>query len=329
MRKRKRTRNIGKSVLVIAALWMAVVGQASAQSTPAVNLDAVDAGAHPSLRALVFAPATTPVPAASPTAVPVSGGSSLIQWVSNNLPLTIAMAAAGLLLILICIIAIVVALRVWRSSAHQSAQEPPACPQHPLEEATFPGAPPRPASAPTVAGQSAPPGPGIRAASPGTVPGLAPAKAWPSPFQPSTPSPPTTPVSPPHTSSQSSLKSGQADKPVTPPTPGDTVIIRRGPKRKVLGMLVDKKASWWHFDIDKPTVTIGRAPGNNFVVEHATVSRQHAVIKTEGAQLRLYDLGSANGAFVNGRRVREPVALEDGDMVRLGEVEFVFKRIVL
>ena len=114
-----------------------------------------------------------------------------------------------------------------------------------------------------------------------------------------------------------------------PPTSGDTVIIQRGPKLKVLGRLVDKKASWRHFDIDKPTVTIGRAPGNHCVVENVTVSRQHAVIKIEGEDLRLYDLGSANGAFVNAKRVREPVALQDGDMIRLGEAEFIFKRVVL
>jgi pSer/pThr/pTyr-binding forkhead associated (FHA) protein len=107
------------------------------------------------------------------------------------------------------------------------------------------------------------------------------------------------------------------------------VIIQRGPKLKVLGRLVDKKESGRRFDIDKPTVTIGRAPGNNFVVEHATVSRQHAVIKREGEDLRLYDLGSANGTFVNDKRVREPVALQDGDTVRLGEAELIFKRVVL
>ena len=72
---------------------------------------------------------------------------------------------------------------------------------------------------------------------------------------------------------------GDAEKPVTPPTSGGTVIIQRGLKLKVLGMLVDKKESSRRFDIDKPVVTIGRAPGNNFVVEHATVSRRHACIE--------------------------------------------------
>jgi hypothetical protein len=140
--------------------------------------------------------------------------------------------------------------------------------------------------------------------------------------------PPLAPVSPPLTSFQPS-KPGDAEKPVTPPTSGGTVIIQRGPKLKVLGMLVDKKELSRRFDIDKPVVTIGRAPGNSFIVEHATVSRQHATIKIEGEDLRLYDLGSANGTFVNDKRVREPATLHDGDTVRLGEAEFIFKRVVL
>ena len=166
-------------------------------------------------------------------------------------------------------------------------------------------------------------------ASPGAAPGPAPGDSRPGPFQPSTPSPAISPVSPPKTPFQPSTKLGDAEKPVTPPTAGSTVIIQRGPKLKVLGTLVHKTESLRRFDIDKPTVTIGRAPGNNFVVEHATVSRQHAVIKIEGQDLRLYDLGSANGTFVNDKRVREPVVLQDGDTVRLGEAEFIFKRAVL
>jgi len=119
------------------------------------------------------------------------------------------------------------------------------------------------------------------------------------------------------------------EAPVTPPTSGSTVLIQRGPKMKVLGMLVDKKQSFRRFDIGKPAVTIGRAPGNDLIVDHPTVSRQHATIKVEGEAFRLFDLGSANGTFVNGQRVRDPIVLEDGMTVRFGEVEYVFKRIAL
>ena len=120
-------------------------------------------------------------------------------------------------------------------------------------------------------------------ASPGTAPGPASRETRPSPFQPSTPSPPISPVGPPLIPFQLSTKSGDVERPVTPPTSGGTVLIQRGAaKPKVLGILVEKKDSANRFDIDKPAVTIGRAPGNHLVVDHATVSRQHATIKLEG-----------------------------------------------
>ena len=71
----------------------------------------------------------------------------------------------------------------------------------------------------------------------------------------------------------------------------------------------------------------GRAPGNHLVVDHPTVSRQHATIKLEGEDYRVYDLGSANGTFVQDQRVRDPIVLQDGVIVRFGEVEFIFKRV--
>ena len=313
-------------------------GTSSSKLTFMLGQPATPAPTTASATAARMAPVATPVPAASPTSVPapVSGGGKIIQWVNDNLVLTIAIAAALLLLLLMIIIAMVLVLR--RRSAQEPTYEPPAYAPSLFTGATFPGAPPSPAagpgvppgtsSAPTVAGLGASTGPGTQMASPGTAPGLAPKEIGPGAFQPFRPLPPITPVSPPLTSFQPS-KPGNVEKPVTPPTSGGTVIIQRGPKLKVLGMLVDKKESSRRFDIDKPVVTIGRAPGNSFVVEHATVSRQHATIKIEGEDFSLYDLGSANGTFVKDKRVREPVTLEDGDTVRLGEVEFIFKRVVL
>ena len=76
-------------------------------------------------------------------------------------------------------------------------------------------------------------------------------------------------------------------------------------------------------------MTIGRGQDSDVMIEHPTVSRQHAAIKLEGDQFRLYDLGSSNGTFVGEQRVREPVTLDDGDRVRFGAVEFVFKVVSL
>lgn len=62
---------------------------------------------------------------------------------------------------------------------------------------------------------------------------------------------------------------------------------------------------------------IGRKPECDLCVPHATVSRQHCEIVVEGDRVRLRDLGSSNGTFLNDVRVQESV-LEPGDRVTVG-----------
>jgi pSer/pThr/pTyr-binding forkhead associated (FHA) protein len=57
------------------------------------------------------------------------------------------------------------------------------------------------------------------------------------------------------------------------------------------------------------------------------VSRQHARIRLEEDKFLLFDLGSANGTFVNGQRLEQPVTLAENDVVRFGEIEFTFKQL--
>ena len=69
--------------------------------------------------------------------------------------------------------------------------------------------------------------------------------------------------------------------------------------------------------------TIGRAPGVDFVVDAALVSRVHCRLTlSDTNELLLEDLGSTNGTFVNGEKVPTAV-LSDGDKVTVGRIEFV------
>jgi pSer/pThr/pTyr-binding forkhead associated (FHA) protein len=47
------------------------------------------------------------------------------------------------------------------------------------------------------------------------------------------------------------------------------------------------------------------------------VTRTHAIIARHGRQARLLDNRSANGTFLNGRRIVATV-LNDGDVIRVG-----------
>jgi hypothetical protein len=66
-------------------------------------------------------------------------------------------------------------------------------------------------------------------------------------------------------------------------------------------------------------VTLGRAPDNAIVLDHASVSRHHAAIEREGPAWRVRDLGSKNGVRIEGRRV-EQAPLAGGEWFSIGDV---------
>ncbi|MEZ4599575.1 MAG: FHA domain-containing protein [Syntrophotaleaceae bacterium] len=68
-------------------------------------------------------------------------------------------------------------------------------------------------------------------------------------------------------------------------------------------------------------ISVGRAPGNNLVLNTSTISSKHAEILVSDGALELVDLGSTNGTFVNGRKIGRQV-LQNGDLIRFDEVEY-------
>ena len=78
------------------------------------------------------------------------------------------------------------------------------------------------------------------------------------------------------------------------------------------------------FRMVKPTLTIGRLPECDLVLDDPGASRQHARIRRTETGFVITDLGSTNGTLVNGRQIQEE-ALEDGDTVTIGETEVDFR----
>ena len=70
---------------------------------------------------------------------------------------------------------------------------------------------------------------------------------------------------------------------------------------------------------------IGReAEGVRYHLDHPHVSRLHASLAVDGGRVVLADLGSANGTFVNGRRLARPTGLKPGDRVDIGPFSLRF-----
>lgn len=68
------------------------------------------------------------------------------------------------------------------------------------------------------------------------------------------------------------------------------------------------------------SMLIGRSSDADLVLRAKGVSRKHAMIKVLGKTMQLEDLGSANGTFLNGKRMPR-ATLRAGDVVSIGTYE--------
>src|SRR5438270_303436 len=67
---------------------------------------------------------------------------------------------------------------------------------------------------------------------------------------------------------------------------------------------------------------IGREQDCHLRPNSDLVSRHHCVFTLDDFALRLRDLGSTNGTFVNGQRIQGQVVLKPGDHVSVGKLSF-------
>src|SRR5438045_5375681 len=76
--------------------------------------------------------------------------------------------------------------------------------------------------------------------------------------------------------------------------------------------------------IAKPLLSIGRAPGNDIVVDNLAVSSNHAKVVVDQTKVLVEDLNSLNGTFLNNQRIRKS-ELKDGDQIIIGKHTLVFR----
>ena len=70
---------------------------------------------------------------------------------------------------------------------------------------------------------------------------------------------------------------------------------------------------------------LGRDPGTRGSIPDASISRRHARIVVRGDTATLEDLESKNGTWIGDTRVVHATLLSDGDAVRLGLVQLLFR----
>jgi adenylate cyclase len=76
---------------------------------------------------------------------------------------------------------------------------------------------------------------------------------------------------------------------------------------------------------DGAPMIVGRAPTCDLAIFDPTISRQHAELRCVESTLRVRDLGSSNGTFLNGTKIDSATASAD-DLVAFGKVAFRLQR---
>jgi len=93
-----------------------------------------------------------------------------------------------------------------------------------------------------------------------------------------------------------------------------------GPARNVRLVSGDGRS----YPLSIGSTVLGRGDQANLRLPDVGISRRHARLDFDGAQVVLTDLGSTNGTMVNGQRV-SAVALNPGDVVQLGTTTLTFR----
>ncbi|MFH1533287.1 MAG: FHA domain-containing protein [Pseudomonadota bacterium] len=73
------------------------------------------------------------------------------------------------------------------------------------------------------------------------------------------------------------------------------------------------------FTFDKDTIVIGRLRVNDVILPKRNISKKHATLELTGGEVRLTDLNSTNGTYVNGKRIMEPVNVSPADKIFVGD----------
>lgn len=79
------------------------------------------------------------------------------------------------------------------------------------------------------------------------------------------------------------------------------------------------------YALDRESIVIGRRPGSDIQIDNLSVSGAHARVLTILKDSFIEDLGSTNGVFVNGHRIKKQV-LAEGDLVTIGKHQLRYVR---
>jgi hypothetical protein len=79
------------------------------------------------------------------------------------------------------------------------------------------------------------------------------------------------------------------------------------------------------YRINQNGVIVGRGKDCDIRINHAFVSAEHFQVWYDEGDWYIGDMGSKNGTYLNGTKLKKVRTLKDGDEISFGEIEFVFE----
>lgn len=96
----------------------------------------------------------------------------------------------------------------------------------------------------------------------------------------------------------------------------DMNVVNEGGEKKPYLTLAKGAQVGQIFELNKPELLVGRADACDLKIEDNSISRNHFKLYVQDGQLRLEDLGSTNGTYVNGEETQQ-IELHDGDRIQI------------
>jgi serine phosphatase RsbU (regulator of sigma subunit) len=108
--------------------------------------------------------------------------------------------------------------------------------------------------------------------------------------------------------------------------PSNTVQTATAPPRAYVPTLevISGPLAGRSFNLERELTLIGRSPDCDIVLQPKSVSRKHCAVVRRSGGFELKDVGSTRGTFVDSRRLTQPVVLESGNVIQIGEVILSF-----
>jgi pSer/pThr/pTyr-binding forkhead associated (FHA) protein len=89
-------------------------------------------------------------------------------------------------------------------------------------------------------------------------------------------------------------------------------------------VLLKKNSSHKFFPLPSSVTVIGRRHSCDLCIPLMSVSRKHCQLNYDDGVLKIRDLDSRNGTYLNGKRINEAV-IQAGDSIKIGPLTFVLQ----